>query len=124
MGHNRGVARIVGSPRFILISLFLFAGCVQGEAINKTEATASQTHVVEIRKFRFQPHTLEVRSGDTIRWVNKDIVPHRIAHKTRRQWESLDLKRGDSFRQRILVSTGYVCALHPTMRGNIIVKDE
>ena len=36
----------------------------------------SKTHTVTIDEMRFQPKRLTVARGDTIVWVNKDLVPH------------------------------------------------
>ena len=35
-----------------------------------------QRHVVEIRGMAFHPEALEVRRGDTVVWINRDMVPH------------------------------------------------
>ncbi len=125
MNGYQGVARGTGSCRFILLSgLLLLVACAQGGAVPQREAPIPKTHVVEINKFRFHPEKMMVRAGDTIRWVNKDIVPHRVAHTIRRKWESGDLKRDDVFSQRIQTSTAYICTLHPGMHGEIIVAEE
>src|SRR5204862_476961 len=39
-------------------------------------AAASRTHTVEIRGMEFHPAELTVAVGDTIVWINRDIVPH------------------------------------------------
>src|SRR5687768_16670336 len=33
-------------------------------------------HVVEIRGFEFEPAILQVSAGDTVTWINRDLVPH------------------------------------------------
>ena len=35
----------------------------------------AKTHTVTIEGMRFQPEVLTVARGDTIVWVNKDLVP-------------------------------------------------
>ena len=40
------------------------------------ERPESKTHTVTIEGMRFQPERLTVARGDTVVWVNKDLVPH------------------------------------------------
>jgi plastocyanin len=35
-----------------------------------------KTHTVTIEEMRFHPERLTVARGDTIVWVNRDLVPH------------------------------------------------
>ena len=55
----------------ILCTLGLFAG----------DQRKPKTHTVTIEGMRFQPETLTVAPGDTIVWVNKDLVPHTATSK-------------------------------------------
>ena len=49
-----------------------------------------KTHTVTIEGMRFQPEMLTVERGDTIVWVNKDIVPH-TATSTSGGFDSKDI---------------------------------
>jgi plastocyanin len=80
------------------------------------------THVIEIKKFQFRPKILLVRSGDYVRWENKDIVPHQIVEGTLKKWRSKDLLPNDSFTLQIKTSTSYACILHPSMEAKIIAQ--
>jgi plastocyanin len=35
-----------------------------------------KTHTVTMENMRFQPETLTVARGDTIVWINNELVPH------------------------------------------------
>jgi plastocyanin len=83
--------------------------------------TKTIIHVIEIKKFQFSPQTLVVRSGDFVRWENKDIVPHQIAEKTLKKWSSQILLPKDSFTLQIKDSTSYICKLHPVMQAEFII---
>jgi plastocyanin len=78
-------------------------------------------HAVEIRGFAFVPDTLVVRRGDTVVWRNRDAVPH-TATSEGGEWGSPELGKDGAW--RVVVETGgaYRCALHPTMRGVIVVR--
>ncbi len=40
-----------------------------------------KTHAVTMENMRFQPESLTVASGDSVVWVNKDLVPHTATSK-------------------------------------------
>ncbi|MGQ0702602.1 MAG: hypothetical protein ACT4PM_05665 [Gemmatimonadales bacterium] len=72
----------------------------------------------------FQPAVLEVAPGDTVVWINKDIVPHTATAVGSAGWDTGTLVQGDSGHS-IPRSTGtisYICKLHPTMQARLIVR--
>jgi len=120
--------------------IFFGAGCAAYQsspaAINQTpEATApvpaapapsanqpSGETYVNISNFSFQPQVVTVAPGATIVWKNMDGVPHHILSQG--SFESSDLNQGDEYRFTFL-TTGtfdYICKIHPSMQGRIIVK--
>ncbi len=113
------VSRFAG----LLCCFFLMPvlGCTPS-GLTKEKAQVPKVYTIEINKFTFHPLSLTVKHGDTIRWINKDIVPHHIADSKRTQWESEDLITGDDFILNISASTTYICTLHPTMKASIHVK--
>ena len=100
-----------------LISLIL--SCIPA---GNTNAFESQEHIVEISGFGFSPRNLEVRSGDVVKWVNKDNRRHQLMAIVEPGWRSHILRRGDSFVQFIGKTVYYVCGLHSNMKGKIVVK--
>jgi plastocyanin len=80
-------------------------------------------HTVEIRGFTYVPATLEVAVGDTVVWVNRDIVPH-TATQDGRAWDSGSL--GTALAWRVVAASPgrqlYYCTFHPTMRGVLVVR--
>ncbi len=83
-----------------------------------------QRHVVEIRGMAFHPAVLQVRRGDTVVWINRDIVPHTATAMRKDGWNTGPLVQNDSGRY-VARRTGedtYVCELHPTMVGKLIVR--
>lgn len=81
-------------------------------------ASTPATHVIEIRDFGFVPETVAVSLGDTIRWINRDPVPH-TATAADSSWDSGRIEPDQS--GTLVVPSGfhptYVCAYHPTMTG-------
>jgi plastocyanin len=84
----------------------------------------SQTHTVTIEGMRFQPEVLTVAPGDTVVWVNKDLVPHTATSKAG-GFDSKDIQAEKSWTYTIQ-ATGefpYICTFHPTMKGVLRVKE-
>ncbi|ETW94442.1 MAG: hypothetical protein ETSY1_34835 [Candidatus Entotheonella factor] len=80
-------------------------------------------HRVNIQRFTFEPASLVVAPGDTVVWVNLDIVPHTIT-ATDESWDSQTLQANGAWEMRVTEAmTGdYFCRFHPTMVGQVKVK--
>lgn len=100
-----------------LLTIVLSILFVGEEAVSKT-ASLPQHHVVEIRAFRFQPEHMVVLPGDTITWINRDIVPHTVTADIG-SWKSEPLREGQSW--KVVVENdgvySYHCEFHPQMKG-------
>jgi plastocyanin len=85
---------------------------------------APHRHVVEIQGMKFQPEVLEVQRGDTVVWINRDIVPHTATSTRKSGWNTGSLAQGDSGRYvaRHRGEDPYFCQLHPVMLGKLIVR--
>jgi plastocyanin len=85
----------------------------------KPPAAASQSKV-EITGFAFKPATLKTTVGKTVTWRNADAAPHTA---TASQFSSPQLAKGGSYRRKFTRAGTYtyLCALHPGMRGKVVV---
>jgi plastocyanin len=101
-------------------------GAVTGAAftlvIAGPAAHAGEYYSVVIEKFAFVPAILTIRPGDTVEFVNKDIVPHTATGDDRR-WDTGELGKG---RSASIEFTGagtfaYHCTFHPHMKAEILV---
>jgi len=79
-------------------------------------------HQIVISGFEFVPNQLKVSQGDTVTWVNKDIVPHNIAIDTKQKSLSPEIASGEKFVYKVSKSLSYICGLHPSMRGKLILS--
>jgi plastocyanin len=84
---------------------------------------AGKTHAVRIEGMKFIPERLEVATGDTVVWTNKDFLPHSVTAREARV-ESGDLAPSKSWRftARKQGEMPYICRLHPVMKGMLVVK--
>ena len=84
---------------------------------------AGKTHEVRIEGMKFVPERIEVATGDTVVWTNKDFLSHSVTAKEARV-ESGDLAPSKSWRF-VARKTGempYICRLHPVMKGVLLVR--
>ena len=83
----------------------------------------SRTHVLRITGFQFVPPRVHVAVGDTLTWVNEDIVPHTATAATG-AWDSgtIAAKGRATLVIRAPGRVEYECALHPTMKGTVVAE--
>ena len=84
--------------------------------------TAPAGTSVRMAGSRFEPATLTVAAGTTIRWFNDDALPHTVTAADS-SWDSGNLAPGGAF-ERQFDSPGtyaYLCRYHPGMTGTIVV---
>lgn len=86
-------------------------------------AAAGQTHIIEIHDLSFYPAQIKVKPGDTVRWVNKDFVPH-TATVNNKNWDSKLISVNHQWEIVIYEDTyeNYYCIYHPNMTGVISVS--
>jgi plastocyanin len=77
---------------------------------------------VAIKNFAFAPNALRVPVGATVRWANEDAAPH-TATATSSAFSSPQLRKGQGYSKRFGKPGRYtyLCALHPGMRGTVVV---
>jgi len=84
--------------------------------------TAPADASVRMAGSRFEPSTLTIAAGETVRWFNDDALPH-TASATDGTWDSGNLAPGQAFERRFDApgSYPYLCRYHPGMTGTIEV---
>lgn len=104
----------------------LAPACVALAGCGRSPATGGPhlRHVVTIRQIAFDPAQLAAAPGDTIVWVNRDLVPHTVTARDQR-WDSGVLLPDSSWRLIVPAggdSAGYGCRLHTNMHGVIVLR--
>ena len=97
------------------------ASCAQpGEGAKRLEP---KTHTVIMEGMVFRPDVITVATGDTIVWVNKDLVPH-TATSEKGGFDSQVIQAGKSwtFTPRKKGKFAYICTYHPEMKAMLYVK--
>ena len=88
----------------------------------ETDTQTADAHDVAVGNFSFSPVEVAVPAGTTVRWTNRDDVPHNIV-STERQFKSpvLDTDEQFSYRFDRPGAYKYFCSLHPRMTGQVAV---
>lgn len=117
--------RCAGWHAFSHVSRLLLAAglAVSMSGCSGHAAKGPALHRVVIRAFKFEPDSLVIAAGDTVEWLNQDLVPHTSTAASGR-WNSTSIQPNGSWRT-VLSTPGnepYACQLHPTMRARIDVR--
>ena len=103
-------------PAYIL--LFGVTGCsAPGE-----QNLSPKTYHVEIRQMSFSPAAITVSKGDTVMFINNDLVDHNITEEDKQTWSSSTLHPGQLWSKEITENANYYCSLHAVMKGKITVR--
>jgi len=77
---------------------------------------------VTIKNFAFNPPSITVKVGTTVRWTNQDSASHSVTSDTG-LWDSGNVAQGATY-SRVFDTVGtfaYHCGIHPSMKGTVIV---
>lgn len=117
--------------KIALLSVMLIAvvsGCAQYQTQQQATGqpqTAAPTQTgkaaIAIKGFAFNPSVLTVKAGTAVVWTNEDSAPHRIKSDS---FNSGNLNNGMSFEFKFndKGTFDYVCGIHPSMKGKVIVE--
>ena len=80
-------------------------------------------HTVTIEAMKYSPQRLTVHAGDTVVWANRDLFPHTVTD-VGKHFDSHEIKPSASWRYvaKTRGEFAYVCNLHPTMKGVLVVE--
>lgn len=86
---------------------------------------STESVAVNIQNFSFNPSTLTVKVGTKVTWKNTDSVPHTVTSDSGDLLHSQTIAPGQSFIFTFTTagSAPYHCAIHPMMKGTIIVTN-
>jgi plastocyanin len=79
---------------------------------------------VTIDNFNFSPAVITVPAGTTIRWTNRDDIPHTVVSDDKTTFKSKPLDTDEQFTYTFSKpgTYSYSCSIHPKMTGKVIVQ--
>ena len=102
---------------YSLCAIFLLNSCA-----TETEKAVPRVYTVEIKQMKFQPEVINVQKGDTVVWINKDIVAHDVTEEQNKAWTSSVMPSGSSWSLVATQSADYYCSIHVVMKGKLVVQ--
>ena len=109
--------RILKNGIRILCSIILLNACNSAP-----EKTIHKVYTVEIKQMKFEPAELIVQKGDTVVWINQDIVAHDVTEESTKAWTSSSMPVGKSWSLIATQSADYYCSIHVVMKGKLVVE--
>lgn len=103
------------------MGMFPVVGCNSG-ADSSTSVQVPTRDTVKISGMQFNPNDLKVNKGDTVVFINDDIVTHDVTDFPGKSWTSGPLDPGNSWERQFDDSASYFCSIHPTMFGKVEIK--
>ena len=95
----------------------LIASTAASLLVSTPAAAAPHTHVIVMDKMKFGSVPANIHRGDTILWINRDILRHTATAKDK----SFDVDLPPKTQKRVTVrafgAIPFTCKYHPGMRG-------
>ena len=91
-------------------------------AAGASDATAKEA-AVKIDNFSFSPATITVPAGTTVRWTNRDDIPHTVVSDDK-VFKSKALDTDEDFTYTFTKpgTYSYFCSIHPKMTAKVVVQ--
>lgn len=108
---------------FAVISLLASLAALKAEGIPQNAGGNETVAAVNIDNFSFGPAAVKVAVGTTVKWTNKDDIPHTVV-STDGVFKSHALDTDETFSYKFTKAGTYeyFCSLHPKMTGKVVVE--
>lgn len=87
------------------------------------DAPQARSWSIDLHQLQYVPASLEVSVGDTVRWINRDPLPHTVTAPDS-AWDSGRMDRGEVW--SVVVTAAhegeYVCTFHLGMTGMLRIE--
>jgi plastocyanin len=124
----------------VLLVALVAAGC--GSSSSSSSSTSSSkkpassgggapktTASVQLKNIAFNPTTVTIKKGGTVKWTNDDSVGHDVTKESGpgpkfKSGPKGGMQQGDTFQQKFTTpgTIHYVCTVHANMRATVVVK--
>jgi len=105
----------------LAIVLIMMAG--RGKSYGATTLQEKPATEVKIDNFSFSPNSVTVAAGTTIRWTNRDDIPHNVVAEDK-SFKSKVMDTDENFTYTFSKpgTYTYFCSIHPKMTGKVVVQ--
>jgi len=79
---------------------------------------------VTIKSLKYSSHTIQIKTGETVEWVNNDLTPHTVTSDSGGKLNSGSLDVGATWRHTFNKhgTFAYFCTFHREMKGSVVVR--
>ena len=102
--------------RLVVFFGILFSSC------SSSPMKQAKSYTVEIKQMKFVPQELELQKGDTVVFINRDLLTHDVTETPGKAWTSSPLSPNASWTMVAEKTSDYYCSIHPVMKGRLIVE--
>jgi plastocyanin len=82
----------------------------------------AETIQVRIDKMEYSPAEVKAKVGDTVEWINADVLAHTATVKG--DWEVvIPTKKTGKAVMKKAGAVDYYCRFHPNMKGRVVVLE-
>lgn len=108
----------------LAILLATLAGGLSSSTFAATPPANSSPEVaVKIDNFSFSPATITVPAGTTVRWTNRDDLPHTVVSDDKAfKSKALDTDEDFTYTFTKPGTYSYFCSIHPKMTAQVVVQ--
>lgn len=108
-------------PIGIAVALFAASGRKAQPSLQQQSATQAE---IKIDNFTYSPVTVTIATGTTVKWTNRDDIPHTVVSEDKTTFKSKALDTDDSFSYTFTKpgTYTYFCSIHPKMMAKIVVQ--
>jgi plastocyanin len=91
---------------------------------NAGGGATAKTASVRMKDIQFDPKTVSVPKGGTVKWTNDDSVGHDVTGSDFKSGSAGGLSGGDTYSHKFATAGTfkYRCTVHPGMEGTVTVK--
>jgi plastocyanin len=106
----------------VLAISFVFGSGATANGASADKQAASEA-VVTIDNFTFTPADITVQAGTTVRWTNRDDIPHSVVSDDKVfKSKALDTDEQFSYTFNKPGTYRYFCGLHPKMTAKVVAQ--
>ena len=105
-----------------MLLLALMAGA--SKTTVAADSKPSSEVAVSIDNFAFSPAVITVAPGTTVRWTNRDDIPHTVVSDDKTTFKSKVMDTDEQFSYTFSKpgTYSYFCSIHPHMTGKVVVQ--
>ena len=106
----------------VLLTALFWGGPSNSFGAAPDEKPASEV-AVKIDNFSFSPAVITVPAGTTIRWTNRDDIPHTVVSDDKTfKSKVLDTEEQFTYTFTKPGTYSYFCSIHPKMTAKVVVQ--